>query len=174
MFLIEVHPVMNRKVRRICRQPYPNHPKGCPNFGAKEGCPPQALIFDKVYDLDVPVFAVINSCDMHVHVACMEQRNPDWTDRQLKCVLYWQASARKELERKINEVLKEYPECKGKGYGFEMCPEAMGVNITETLDEVGIELEWPPVIVARQVALLAKPLTVYRKKKKGVKQKWKN
>jgi len=32
-------------------------------------------------------------------------------------------------------------------------PEAMGVNVTETMKRVGIELEWPPVNVAYQIAL---------------------
>jgi hypothetical protein len=36
----------------------------------------------------------------------------------------------------------------------------MGVNVTETLRLEGIVLEWPPVRIARQVALIAYPNNV--------------
>jgi len=48
------------------------------------------------------------------------------------------------------------------GYRAETCPEAMGVNVTLTLDAEGITLEWPPVRIARQVALIAYPITAAR------------
>ncbi len=49
--IIEINPVIDYSVRRLCVKPYPNHKKGCPNFNKKEGCPPTADFFDKVYDL---------------------------------------------------------------------------------------------------------------------------
>jgi hypothetical protein len=27
---------------KLCRLPYPNHPKGCPNYGKRALCPPKA------------------------------------------------------------------------------------------------------------------------------------
>ena len=33
------------------------------------------------------------------------------------------------------------------------CPEAAGVNVTATMASIDIDLEWPPVTVAYQVAL---------------------
>ena len=34
------------------------------------------------------------------------------------------------------------------------CPEANGVNVTRTLKEYGIELEWPPKRIVRQIAII--------------------
>jgi hypothetical protein len=38
-------------------------------------------------------------------------------------------------------------------YGIDPTPEVAGVDVTQTLKTVGIVLEWPPVRIARQVAL---------------------
>jgi len=35
----------------------------------------------------------------------------------------------------------------------EACPEAMGINITATMAQAGIMLEWPPESVTYQIAL---------------------
>jgi hypothetical protein len=46
-----------------------------------------------------------------------------------------------------------------KTFGFAtMCPEAMGVNVTATMKEIGIQLEWPPKRWAHQVAMGAELL----------------
>lgn len=74
------------------------------------------------------------------------------SDRQLRCVLYWQGGARAELKRQIAAALRTLPGCRA-----ETCPEAMGVNVTATLAAEGITLEWLPVRIARQVALIAYP-----------------
>ncbi|HUS88307.1 MAG TPA: hypothetical protein VMW91_02880 [Desulfosporosinus sp.] len=34
------------------------------------------------------------------------------------------------------------------------CPEAMGVNVTATMKNLGIELEWPPQNVVHKVAII--------------------
>jgi predicted metal-binding protein len=145
---VEVKPVIDNAVRYLCIKPYYNHPKGCPNYGRRCSCPPYASMFGDEYDLDKPVFAIINMFFLQDHVFRMAELHPDWSERQLKCVLYWQGGARKQLAKKCAEFLKEHP-----GYNIETCPEAMGVNVTATLKNVGIQLEWPPVIIARQVAL---------------------
>ena len=147
---IRVTPVIDYSVRELCVQPYPLHPKGCPNVGKCDRCPPAAPLFDLVFDMTQPVYAVVNEFDLAGHVGRMREKNPTWSDRQLYCVLYWQPKARKQLETKIVDL------CCGilSDYSAERCPEAMGVNISETLANAGIALEWPPRKVARQVALL--------------------
>lgn len=152
--MIQVFPVIEPVVRELCTAPYAGHPHGCPNFGNRETCPPQALLFFSVYDLAQPVYAVINEFDLGRHVVNMRAAHPKWSDRQLRCVLYWQGTARAALKQKVIEALRTLP----VGFKAEMCPEAMGVNITETLRRAKIHLEWPPVHIARQVALLAKPI----------------
>jgi predicted metal-binding protein len=148
--LFRVNPVINHSVRALCVRPYPGHKKGCPNAGKKEGCPPSAPLFDRHYDLDRPIYAVVNEFDLARHVARMKAKHPKWSLRQLVCCLYWQRGARKKLKVKIQESLLRLP----REYEANACPEAMGVNITATLADIGIVLEWPPVQTVRQVALL--------------------
>ena len=38
------------------------------------------------------------------------------------------------------------------------CPEAMGVNVTQTLKEAGVELEWPPEKTVIKVAFVGAAL----------------
>jgi predicted metal-binding protein len=146
--IIPVFPVIDPRVRRLCIEPYPGHIKGCPNFGKKKGCPPQASMYQDLYDLSKPVYAIVNVYDFKAHVDRMRTAHPDWSDRQLGCCLYWQGTARKQLMLMINDFLRDH-----KGYSVETCPEAMGLNVTQTLRNAGFELEWPPVNIACQVAL---------------------
>ena len=146
---------MDSRVRGLCAKPYEGHKKGCPNFNDPKyshRCPPGAPLFDKHFDLGKPVYAVVNDFDLSGHVNRMRSANPKWSDRQSYCVLYWQGTARKQLNAKIEATLAVLP-----GYEATWCPEGMAVNVTETLLAIGIELEWPPVRIARQVALLAVP-----------------
>jgi predicted metal-binding protein len=146
---IEVDPQIDYQVRGLCVKPYPLHPKGCPNVGKCDRCPPKAPLFHEAFDLTQPVYAVVNEFDLAAHVERMKAANPQWTDRQLYCVLYWQGTARKQLKAKIEAALSSF-----HGYEATWCPEGMGVNVTETLAAIGIELEWPPKRIVRQVALL--------------------
>lgn len=103
----------------------------------------------EVLDLSEQVYCVWNRFDLAAHVARMRQRHPHWSDRQLRCVLYWQPRARKQLRHKVEALLAEEPELVAV-----FCPEACGVNVTATMAKVGIELEWPPRKWAYQVALV--------------------
>ena len=152
--VILITPVVDNTVRSLCVQPYPLHPKGCPNVGKCDRCPPEAPMFNNKFDMTKPIYAVINEYDLAAHVARMKAKHPDWSDRQLRCVLYWQGTARKQLKEKIGAVLAEQ---RFHGYEATWCPEGMGVNVTETMMQVGVELEWPPEQTVRQVAFLGFP-----------------
>lgn len=153
--VLPVAPLIDHSVRKICIRPYHGHPKGCPNYGKKAGCPPAAPLFDHMYDLTKPVFAICNVFEFKSHIEKMRLIHPDWSEYQLRCVLYWQGSARKMLKQHIVSFLKE-----NKGYSIETCPEAMGVNITETMAHAGVVLEWPPENVTYQIALAGIKLPV--------------
>ena len=140
--------VIDKSVRGLCLKPYPGHPKGCPNFNKKDGCPPQAKMIGDIIDLDKPTYVIYNQYDFGKHLAKMRANNPNWSQRQLECCLYWQGSARKQLKEKIAKVKSKYPQLE-----INMCPEACGVNITETMRSLGIELEWFPKNYAYQVAV---------------------
>jgi hypothetical protein len=151
-----ITPVIDSTVRAMCVQPYPLHPKGCPNVGKCDRCPPEAPMFYDYFDVKQSVYAIVNEFDLGAHVERMQAKHPGWSDRQLYCVLYWQNTARKQLKEKIATVLAEQ---KFVGYEATWCPEGMGVNVTETMQQVGIELEWPPKQIARQVAFIGFPQT---------------
>jgi predicted metal-binding protein len=146
----QVNPVIDYEVTKLCVRPYHGHKKGCPNFNKKKGCPPNSPKFDQIYDIDQPIFAIINRFDFSKHINRMKDLHPGWSQKQLECCLYWQPKARKSLNDAIwffNANISNIH------YSVERCPEAMGVNVTETLKQIGIELEWPPKTVTYQVAL---------------------
>lgn len=144
--------VIDHSVRDLCRRPYPNHPKGCPNYGKKDECPPRAPLLEKVLDLSKPTCVIWNQFPFGDHVERMRSKHPDWSRRQLECCLYWQGTARKQLRQKVFQWYAYQPD------GYEWitlyCPEACGLNVTATMRNMGIELEWPPERFTYQVALI--------------------
>jgi len=151
--IIEVRPVIMGR-HDLCLKPYPNHKNGCPNYATKKGCPPGVPMFDIFYDLSKSIYAIYNVFDFKGHVDRMRERHPDWSKRQLECCLYWQGTGRKQLKELIEEF--ERPRPKGM-FSITTVPEAMGVNVTKTMRNAGIVLEWPPVNVAYQIAMAAVP-----------------
>jgi hypothetical protein len=79
----------------------------------------------------------------------MKAKHPTWSQRQLECCLYWQGKARKQLRLRVEAFLKN-----NGSKAVLYCPEACGVDITETMRSIGVELEWPPKIYTYQVALI--------------------
>ncbi len=150
--IIQVNPVIDNSVRGLCVKAYPGHKKGCPNYNHKNGCPPKSKIFTDVYDFDQPIYAIVNRFDLDEHRSRMRTLHPSWSQRQLDCCLYWQPKARKDLWKGIINFIKEHPE-----YWVTACPEAMGIEVTKTLEAVSINLEWPPDKYSYQVALAGKP-----------------
>ena len=135
----------------LCQRPYPNHRPGCPNYGKRTSCPPQAAIWDYPKE-GTQTFVVWNAFDFGAHVRRMYETNPKRTKRQAECCLYWQGTARKQLKKRI----KEFTDSLGGDVIWIVytIPEAHGVNVTETMRRIGIELEWPPKTVTHQVALV--------------------
>lgn len=156
-YTFRVDLAIDLRVRGLCAKPYPGHRKGCPKFNTGHpSCPPNApKVFD-VYDSRSDFFVVMNEFNIKQHMQKLAISHPDWSDRQLRCCLYWQATARKQLYQKVHYVLaqKEF-----EGFSSTMCPEAMGINVTETMKRIGIILEWPPIQLARQIALLGRPIS---------------
>lgn len=150
-----VMPVMDPEVRKLCPKRYPGHPKGCPNYGKKPGCPPQAPLLGDLLDLGRPIWCVWNAFDFGAHVERMKAKHPEWSARQLACCLYWQGAARKQLQEGIDYLLARVPPTANL---VVKCPEACGVNVMATMKKLGVELEWPPKTVAYQVALVGTPV----------------
>lgn len=149
---IKANPRMIYCVRGLCASPYPNHLKGCPNYGKRDSCPPKAAAMKDILDLSKSVFLIYNVFDIGSHIQRMKRKHPNWTQRQLVCCLYWQGTARKQLRQEVSRFSALHPEFK-----VLMIPEAHGLNVTETMKSVGIWLEWPPLEKAYQVALAGIP-----------------
>jgi hypothetical protein len=88
----------------------------------------------------------------------MKHKHPGWSDRQVECCLYWQGTVRKFLREKAQKFLHSYaqanPKFVDRGIRYTEGPEAMGVNVTATMHNIGVELEWPPKIIVRKIFLL--------------------
>lgn len=145
-----VSPVIDLSVRRLCTRPYEGHPKGCPNFNSSPRCPPKVPTLDQVFDMRGPFWAVCSSFPLGEHVASMRARHPEWSQRQLSCVLYWQGTARKRLRAEIAAFRACLP---STTWIVETTPEAMGCDVTITLRSAGVVLPWPPGDVVTHVAL---------------------
>lgn len=141
--------VMDRRICGLCVRPYPGHPRGCPNFNKKKGCPPKVPALNDVIDLRESVYAIWNCFPLGAHVRKMKARHPTWSDRQLYCCLYWQGTARTQLRLMTQDALRRNPTLT-----VVRCPEAHGVNVTATMASVGVELQWPPREWAYQVVLM--------------------
>lgn len=135
-------------VRDLCQRPYYNHPNGCPNYTKRDTCPPRCPFWSDVFHLATPSYAIWNVFNLAEHIEKMRQKHPLWSKRQLYCCLWWQPKARKQLKIEIAEFQKVHPQ-----YTVVTNPEAMGINITATMKRIGINLPWPPVDIAYQIAL---------------------
>lgn len=146
--IYNIHTInIDHKFRELCKNPYYNHPRGCPNYGKRKTCPPQQKLFFDVFDSDF--YLIFTKFDLKNHIDKMRKKHPNWTEKQLYCCLYWQGTARKNLKEEIKRFKKLSPR-----HYATTCPEAMGVNVTQLmLDNTGINLEWPPKNRAYQIAI---------------------
>ena len=132
-----------------CQLPYPNHRKGCPNYGKNPLCPPllsqDPKILDK-WDEFVLIYAVL---DFKTYLEQMKTLHPEWSERQLRNPLYWQGSVKKHLRHAVVRECLNYREpfdFLGAGSGFKNKPsiEAIGVNVMEMYKLNGIDFETKP------------------------------
>lgn len=136
-------------IQRLCLRPYFNHPGGCPNYGKKAGCPPGAPFFSNIFKEEVYVAAVI--FDFKNYLNLRRKRHPAWTERALRNPRHWQGHLRSTLKQFITQTLSS-----SNHYGHTVIfnPEAMGVNVTQTCENAGLKLEWPPDEAVCEIALI--------------------
>lgn len=144
----QIKPVIDLGVRGLCQRAYYNHPRGCPNYGKKNGCPPDCRTICQIISRESPVYAIWNKFDFAGHCLEMRRQHPAWSKRQVECCLYWQPKARKQLSSEITKFLAEH-----HNFIIVANPEGAGVNLTKSMQAIGIELEWPPETVAYQISL---------------------
>lgn len=140
--------VINHQAREWCKLPYPNHPGGCPNYGKKGGCPPLAPLVENYFEMDKDHYFVVVRFNMFSHVSKMKDKHPKWSDRQARCVLYWQSTVNKQLREECQSFTEQY------GLVYNLCPEAMGINVIKTCQAAGLPIKAKPTGVVFKVAML--------------------
>lgn len=127
--------ITSRKTGEWCQISYPGHPKGCPNYGRK-GCPPDAPFITEIMDLRRPVYIAFSEFNVYMHMCKMHKKHPDWSERQLRNVLYWQGTSRKQMRQRA-KIAQFY----GGGDVVLACPEAHGVNVYATCFYSGLKIQ---------------------------------
>jgi hypothetical protein len=142
--------ISSNKTGQWCQISYPNHPNGCPNYGRKHNCPPFAIKLTNILDIDRPIYIVYSEFNLRNHILKMKNRHPQWTARQLRNVLYWQGTSRKQLKERV-KVAQYVTGCNFISY----CPEGQGINVYTTCIKNGLKLEKIRYLnICRHVALL--------------------
>ena len=147
--LIELKEVVYDKQARdgtYCKLPYPNHPKGCPNYPQ---CISKYPDFEKLRS-GYTWFAVIEEFNLKAHAERMKEKHPDWSAQQCRCLLYWQNGVRRKLRAKAYSHVNRL-----NGDIVLEIPEACGVNVFVTMANVVVIIQRNPDVV-RKVMLIGK------------------
>lgn len=144
--------IVSSKIGDWCLREYPGHPKGCPNYGKKDGCPPGTGpdSLGCLFDLSKPLYFIHSEFDLAEHARRMKEKHPQWSDRQCRCVLYWQPASRKRLSTEVSVFMHKF------GFNqYTTCPEGLGVNVYATARLAGLRLEKiRNISICRHVALV--------------------
>lgn len=149
-YTVQANLTIDYRAREWCKLPYPLHPKGCPNYRHKYGCPPKTPLVEDVIDLEKSCWLVVVEFDLGSHIERMLSLHPDWSNRQARCVLYWQGTVNRELKLRSFVAKTEYPNA-----DIFLTPEAMGVHVIKTMQSLGFPIETQPARRVFKVALLA-------------------
>lgn len=144
--------VVNYATRLWCKMPYPGHKNGCPCFGKKDTCPPKVKVVDELYDLNKRMWFVYVEFDIENFKRRMLDIHPEWTYRKAGCVLYWQPRIVKMLSQYTLLAMRFR-----EGTIYTTCPEAMGVDVFKTSEQVGYTLTRNPQKLVYKVAMIGYP-----------------
>ena len=158
-----VKPVMDLKaIAPLCKFPYRGHPKGC-SF-----CNKKRFWYD-VIDQDQEVWAVYFSMNLHPLWEKLRKRWPHWTEGQVQNNRYWTHMKAKLLRELEIEFLKSHPGpwCRALNRAPGHITYAFGISYNPTMEQIGINLQWPPEPHPITVQFLGRP-------KPGVDLSWAN
>ncbi len=139
-------------INKWCQLPYPNHKKGCPNYNNPKrlDCPPRARRIQGFFDLTKLLYFVHSEFDLEADIIRRKKMNPNLTEKQYRCVLYWQGTSRKQLKERVNEVFDDLDVT----YACH-CPEGRGLNVYATARINGLYLDRIRNLkIVRHIALL--------------------
>lgn len=141
---------INHKCREFCKIPYHGHKNGCPNFNINLNCPPKVNIVENLFDMNKDLYFIVEEFDLKNHMENMYIKHPQWTEIQLKNLLYWQGGVRKRLKIKTEKFIAET----NKNMIYTLLPEAMGVMVIDTALKLGIPIEKSPKNKIFKIALV--------------------
>ncbi len=139
--------------RGLCVKKYHNHRRGCLKYGEKEICPPKIPMYDQVFDMSKDIYLIDTPFRIGDHYRKRRELQPTWTEYEIKNSRHWQNGVISQHEAEIEKFYNIY----GREY-IAITPEALGVDVTATLKEVGIYLEWPPEEITHRISFAAIPL----------------
>jgi hypothetical protein len=97
---------------------------------------PQAPLFDQYFDLSRPIYVIYVNFDL-VRFFQERETKSGVCANQTRRGKAWQGHARRLLRDNIRDFLSFHP-----GYSVAFNPEAMGVNVNETMARVGVSMTW--------------------------------
>lgn len=142
--------VVDARVQKWCKLPYPGHPHDCPKYGKRETCPPEAPLLGKL--LDPPFFLVVVPFDLDAQATRMKARHPDWSDRQARCTRHWRRSVMKSLRKEAYTFASKL----GTDFMVLETPEANGVHVFKTCEMVGLNLERESLKIVWKIVIIGK------------------
>ena len=141
--------------RSMCIRPYKNHKNGCPNFGRLPTCPPNIpCMYDQVFDIS-DVYAVVTKFNLYEYFDERREANPNLAEGQIRNLRIWQPKTLRDNDYAIRDFYLEHPE--KKDYVSTRLLECMGVDVVHTMQEVGIEIKFPPGEYVYRISFVAKP-----------------
>ncbi|MBU7045018.1 MAG: hypothetical protein HXS54_01165 [Theionarchaea archaeon] len=142
---------LNPETRSWCKIPYPGYPGGWPNFGKKPECPPQAPLLKQFLDLEKPHFLAIHCFDLGAFSERMLKDHPGFSEKQARNPRFWQKHVYSMLKLEIGSKLQG-------DQIYTLVPEAMGVNVFDTLKDWEIPIMQNPDQIVFKVAVVGTPL----------------
>ncbi len=140
--------------RSMCIKPYKNHKYGCPNFVKLPTCPPNIpCMYDQIFDIS-DVYAVVTKFYLEEYFNKRREKRPDLAPGQIRNIRIWQPIDIKENDYAISEFYKENPN--KSNYVSTRLLECMGVDVINTMKEVGVEIRFPVTEYAYRIAFVAK------------------
>ena len=140
--------------RSMCIKPYKNHKYGCPNYGKLKTCPPNiTCMYDQIFDIS-DVYAVVTKFYLEEYFKKRREKRPDLDEGQIRNIRIWQPIALKENDLGIKEFYEFYPS--KSNYVATRLLECMGVDVVNTMKNVGVDINFPVKDYAYRVSSLAR------------------
>ncbi len=146
--------VFDPDVRSYCKIAYEGHPNGCPRYNKNELCPPKSS-FQKYKVINFKhhwlLYAIF---DYQLYKIRMREENPDWTKKQIECVLYYQSQIMAKLRNELIRLIKQTnhpPFILSSGAGMTIdgeelqSMESAGIDVEQTFFRNDIDIDFPPI-----------------------------